>query len=54
MYDLISWVSAAAAHIQTLGIIFIILITLRLSLALDFMDVMGTLSVIGLIINVYV
>jgi len=54
MYDLISWVLAAATHIQTLTLIFILIITLPLFLALDFMDVMGALSVIGIILYVYV
>lgn len=53
MYDLISWTLAATTHIQTIFIILIVLLALPLFLALDFMDIMGTLSLIGLILFVY-
>ena len=54
MYDLISWVFAATTHLQTLFFIALGLLILPLFLALDFMDVMGALSVIGLVLYVYI
>ena len=53
MYDLISWTLAATTHLQTLFFILVVLLVLPLFLALDFMDVMGALSVIGLVLYVY-
>ena len=53
MYDLIAWTLAATAHLQTLFFIVLALLILPLFLALDFMDVMGTLSIVGLVLYVY-
>jgi hypothetical protein len=53
MYDLISWTLAATTHLQTLFFIVLALLILPLFLALDFMDVMGALSIIGLVLYVY-
>ena len=53
MYDLISWIFAATTHLQTLFFIALALLVLPLFLALDFMDVMGTMSAIGLVLYVY-
>lgn len=53
MYDLISWTLAATTHLQTLFFIVLALLILPLFLALDFMDVMGALSLIGLVVYVY-
>jgi hypothetical protein len=53
MYDLFSWVLAATTHLQTLFFIVLALLVLPLFLALDFMDVMGALSLIGLVVYIY-
>ena len=53
MYDLISWTLAATTHLQTLFFIVLALLILPLFLALDFMDVMGALSIVGLVLYVY-
>ena len=53
MYDLISWLMVAGTHLQTLFFILVVLLALPLFLALDFMDVMGALSIIGLVLYVY-
>lgn len=53
MYDLISWTLAATTHLQTLFFIVLALLILPLFLALDFMDVMGGLSLIGVVLYVY-
>lgn len=53
MYDLISWTLAATTHLQTIFFIILALLILPLFLALDFMDVMGALSIIGLVLYVY-
>ena len=43
----------AGTHLQTLFFIVLALLILPLFLALDFMDVMGALSIIGLVLYVY-
>jgi hypothetical protein len=53
MYDLISWTLSATTHLQTLFVIVLALLVLPLFLALDFMDVMGALSIVGLFLYVY-
>ncbi len=53
MYDLITWTLAATTHLQTLFFIVMALLVLPLFLALDFMDVMGALSLIGVVLYVY-
>lgn len=53
MYDLISWTLAATTHLQTIFFILVALMVLPLFLALDFMDVMGALSLVGLVFYVY-
>ena len=53
MYDLISWTLAATTHLQTIFFIVLALLVLPLFLALDFMDVMGALSIVGLVLYVY-
>jgi len=53
MYDLISWLLVAGTHLQTLMFIAVAVAMLPLFLALDFMDVMGALSIIGLVLYVY-
>lgn len=53
MYDLISWTLEASTHLQTIFFILLVLLMLPLFLALDFMDVIGTLSMIGLVLYVY-
>jgi len=53
MYDLISWTLAATTHLQTIFFIVLALLVLPLFLALDFMDVMGALSLIGVVLYVY-
>lgn len=52
MYDLISWLLVAGTHLQTLVFIVGALMLLPLFLTLDFMDVMGGLSILGLIFYV--
>jgi len=54
MYDLISWLLVAGTHLQTILFIVSALIVLPLFLALDFMDIMGALSMMGIIVYVYV
>lgn len=54
MYDLISWLMVAGTHLQTLLCIVAVIVMLPLFLTLDFMDVIGALSVIGLFFYVYV
>lgn len=53
MYDLITWTLAATTHLQTLFFIVLALLVLPIFLALDFMDVMGALSLIGVVLYVY-
>ena len=53
MYDLIPWLMVAGTHLQTLALIVAAIIILPLFLALDFMDVMGALSLVGLVLYVY-
>lgn len=53
MYDLISWTLAATTHLQTIFFILVGLLVLPFFLALDFLDVMGALSIIGLFLYVY-
>ena len=54
MYELIAWLMVAGTHLQTLLFIAVVIAMLPLFLALDFMDVMGALSMMGIVVYVYV